>query len=149
MLRPSPHRIQLSAPDVASSGRALKRTRDDVDASPPALEPVSLNLVPPQDARRCDPHQLEAKEEDDESICASPIDEPENVEPTREAYSVSVCAVGCRRRWGHVGLCFTEHGIAPPSVKRRHALSKMRHAQPFRTLEHGAPPTTPTFAANH
>ena len=148
-LRP---RIQLSAPSVApgaTSRRALKRTHDDADVSLPALEPVSLNLVPPQDILRCNSPPLEAPDED-ESVCAAPIDDPENVEPARDA--CCICAIGCRRPPNHVGLCLTAQGFAPPSVKRRHALSKMRHSalgsQPFAMLDLGALPATPAFTPN-
>ena len=92
-LRP---RIQLSAPSVApgaTSRRAPKRTHDDADVSLPALEPVSLNLVPPQDILRCNSPPLEAPDED-ESVCAAPIDDPENVEPARDASGVSGTRVG-------------------------------------------------------
>ena len=148
-LRP---RIQLLAPSMApgaTSRRALKRTHDDADVPLPALEPVLLNLVPPQDVRCCVFPTLEARDED-ESVYALPIDDPENVEPARDA--CCVCAVGCRRWPNHVGLCLTEHGLAPPSVKRRHALSKMRHStvgtQVFATLDLGALPAKPNFTPN-
>lgn len=123
-----------SGPDTKAKV-APKRPHDAI-----SLEPVSLNLMPQQEARNRHFHQLEALEACEMSLCSMPtMCDPENIEPARE--TCSLCAVGCRRRAGHVGLCLTDHGLAPPSVKRRQSiLSKKRHviAQPFATLDLGS-----------
>jgi hypothetical protein len=41
----------------------------------------------------------------------------------------TMCHPGCLRAAGHLGLCLTSDGLAPPSIKRKHRAYKLQHCQ--------------------
>ena len=126
-------RIQLSAPGATSAddGASSKKAK----LSPPELQSRGLHLaLAAATATEADvaPFGL-----DDAGFDDTPVDDDDA--PT----AACTCAAGCRRPPNHIGLCVTGHGLAPPSIKMCHALSKARPAEP------PSSPAQPAQAVGH
>lgn len=126
-------RVQLAPPGTGHP-TAPPRGKDEGKRLGHAL-PVS---TPPPLVRQ--PWLRAATSPQRAALPAQPVAEgPE--QSTKSPGLFSVCTHGCQRPPAHIGACWTVEGMQPPSIKKKHALCKVKQAG--RLSEAWSPPTPP------